>query len=146
MPHHNDVIIFNSLTQPGMAVIKRVVGLPGDTLATHEGQLYRNGTSVHEPWIIPPSPHDTTALFKDSASKAAAGHPTEWNWGPIVVPSGDLFVMGDNRPDSYDSRHWGPLPADRVLARPLSLYFSLDPEGWHVRWERIGEAPWVAAH
>ncbi len=143
MPHRNDVIIFTSLREPAVAVIKRVVGLPGDTLATRRGELYRNGTPVHEPWINPLSPQDTMPLLEDSASAAAAGHPTAWNWGPIVVPSNSLFVMGDNRSESYDSRHWGPLPADRVLARPLSLYFSLDHEHWHVRWERIGKAPWV---
>jgi len=48
------------------------------------------------------------------------------NWGPVVVPAGQLFVMGDNRPDSYDSRFWGTLPADQIVGRPLSLYFSID--------------------
>ena len=65
------------------------------------------------------------------------------NWGPVVVPAGQLFVMGDNRPDSYDSRFWGTLPADQIVGRPLSLYFSIDLPAMHIRWDRIGTSPWV---
>lgn len=145
MPQRNDVVIFQSIDQPGLAVIKRVVGIPGDTLQTRDGQLFRNGHPVAEPWIVPLSSSDAMPLVRGTttAVPSSSGEPTMLNWGPIVVPTGQLFVMGDNRPDSYDSRFWGTLPAGNILGRPLSLYFSIDFSAWHIRWDRIGTSPWV---
>lgn len=144
MPQRNDVVIFTSINQPGLTLIKRVVGLPGDTLLTRDGQLYRNGQPVREPWIRPLTSADATPLVQETTSQPSGAQvPTMLNWGTIVVPAGQLFLMGDNRADSYDSRFWGTLPADRILGRPLSLYFSIDLPAWHVRWDRIGTSPWV---
>lgn len=139
-PQRNEVVILESIEQPGGAVIKRVIGVPGDTLVTIGGQLYRNGQAVAEPWIQPLTAADSFPL-EDTKLPSGTKRPTMLNWGPVVVGAGQVFVMGDNRPDSYDSRFWGPLPADHVLGRPLSLYFSY---GWgHIRWGRIGTSPWV---
>lgn len=143
MPQRNDVVIFTLLKEPGLTLIKRVVGLPGDTLSTRNGQLYRNGQAVAEPWIRPLTSADSIPLVQESTpAPARAQLPTLLNWGPFVVPAGQLFVMGDNRSDSYDSRFWGTLPADQIVGRPLSLYFSINLV-WHVRWDRIGTSPWV---
>lgn len=140
MPQRNDVVILESVEQAGVTVIKRVIGVPGDTLLTRDGQLYRNGQTVAEPWIQPLTSADSFPL-EETRLPSGTRRPTRLNWGPVVVAAGQLFVMGDNRPDSYDSRLWGTLPADHVLGRPLSLYFSF---GWgHIRWDRIGTAPWV---
>jgi signal peptidase I len=144
MPQRNDVVIFSSLTQPGLTLIKRVIGLPGDTLLTRDGQLYRNGQAVAEPWIRPLTSADSIPLVQETTPvPSRAQPPTMLNWGPVVVPAGQLFVMGDNRPDSYDSRFWGTLPADQIVGRPLSLYFSIDLPAMHIRWDRIGTSPWV---
>jgi signal peptidase I len=145
MPQRNDVVILSSLTQSGLTLIKRVVGLPGDTLLTRDGQLYRNGHPVAEPWIVPLSSGDAMPLARGTTTPVPSntGEPTMVNWGPVVVPAGRLFVMGDNRPDSYDSRFWGTLPADQIVGRPLSLYFSIDFPTWHIRWDRVGTSPWV---
>ena len=143
MPQRNDVVIFPSLTQPDLTLIKRVVGLPGDTLLTRDGQLYRNGRAVAEPWIRPLSSADSIPLVQETTKlPSGASGPTMLNWGPVLVPAGQLFVMGDNRPESYDSRFWGTLPADRIMGRAFFLYFSIDL-AWHVRWNRIGTSPWV---
>lgn len=135
-PPRNAVVIFRSVNQPDIAIIKRVVGLPGDTLATVEGQLYRNGAAVAEPWARPPGAEDTAAF------ESRPGSPR--TWGPIVVPPDSHFVLGDNRPNSYDSRYHGPVGVASLLGRPAALYFSLRiDEGYGVRWERIGKTPWV---
>jgi signal peptidase I len=145
MPQRDDVVIFQSIDQPGLMVIKRVVGISGDTLLTRAGQLYRNGHPVAESWIVPLSSSDSMPLVRGTTPPlpSSTGEPTMLNWGPIVVPAGRLFVMGDNRPDSYDSRFWGTLPADQIVGRPLSLYFSIDFPTWHIRWDRVGTSPWV---
>lgn len=141
MPQRNDVVILESVEQSGVMVIKRVVGVPGDTLLTRDGQLYRNGQAVAEPWIQPLTAADSLPLEETRLPSSGTKRPTMLNWGPVVVAAGQLFVMGDNRPDSYDSRFSGTLPADHVLGRPLSLYFSYGRG--HTRWDRIGTTPWV---
>jgi len=150
MPARDEVIVFESLSQPGVSVVKRAVGLPGDTLMTRDGTLYRNGQAVTEPWTIPLGPADTLPLIEgtDAMSRSLsdlAHHPTQANWGPVVVPPGSLYVLGDNRPNSYDSRFWGSLPATRIVGRPLYIYFNLTrgPDGLHTNWQRVGTNPWV---
>jgi len=150
IPTYNEVIVFQSLSEPGVSVIKRVVGLPGDTLATRDGQLYRNGRAVKEAWITPVSPTDTMPLIDESNPRGQAEavlehYPTLSRWGPTIVPQGAVYVLGDNRSYSYDSRYWGPVSLDRILGRPLWIYFNLarDDLGYRTRWERVGTRPWV---
>jgi signal peptidase I len=151
IPARNDVIIFSSQTHPGVAIIKRVAGLPGDTLAMVSGHLVRNGASVTEPWTAPFHPGDSVPItdnlpwqIQHLLRDPTGYRPTAQDWGPLRVPADSLFVLGDNRPNSYDSRYWGALAIARILGRPTSVYFSIDPEsGFAVRWNRIGTRPWV---
>lgn len=128
------------------AFMKRVVGLPGDTLAMHTGLLSVNGHSVAEPYAQRDSADPTWPEFawqrayilrpKDSASY----HPTLQNWGPLVVPAGEYFILGDNRANSLDSRFGGFIPERAFIGVPKAVYFSRDAERGRIRWERVGHS------
>ena len=133
-PQRNDILVFDSVEEEGLKVVKRLVGMPGDTLAMESGVLYRNGKRVEEPWAVHTDP-------------ARAEDPIQ-DWGPIVVPQDSFFMMGDNRDSSYDGRYWGFLPRENVRGRPLVVYFSYDASSWKslpyftaVRWGRIFSSP-----
>lgn len=153
-PAVGDVVVFNPPHDPSKNYVKRVVGAAGDTLEMRGKVLYRNGAPVEEPY----------ALFED-AGGADAMHPamtwqidyvigptgfgryrpTRDNWGPILVPGTKLFVLGDNRDNSEDSRYWGFVDREAVRGRPWFVYYSFNPDGaahapWlkSVRWDRIG--------
>jgi signal peptidase I len=87
--------------------IKRVVGGPGDTIKIIDGHVYRNGVRENDSYIVPCPPQTTTCNF-----------PT-----PIKIPPGDYFMMGDNRPDSEDSRYWGPVPDSQVIGVAFFTYW-----------------------
>jgi len=155
-PERLDVVIFESVEEPGLTIVKRIVGVPGDTLAMRGNRLSRNGVELDEPYVqhIPRAfpqrdprmrqwqlPH---YVGPDTGSYA----PTSWDWGPIVVPPDSVFVMGDNRDDSYDSRFWGFLGRDRIQGSPFLVYFSYDhnstlplPFLTGIRWGRILSVP-----
>ncbi|MEJ2217818.1 MAG: signal peptidase I [Gemmatimonadota bacterium] len=167
-PRRGDVAVFRPPHDPHLDVVKRIIGMPGDTLSMKNKQLYIDGVAVKEPYvrhtdlqgdvghpwmqwqcgktvrlspdisgmyrIAPGTPHDTIGC-----------HPTRDNWGPLVVPSGHVFMMGDNRDDSVDSRYWGYLDMRKLRGRAVVLYYSynaesLEPFRWitAVRWNRIG--------
>jgi signal peptidase I len=139
----------------GTTLLKRVVGLAGDTLEMRNGTLYRNGLSVAESYAhaevsldsVAESDTDlaadlawqrTTALIASKGGAAIAAYrPTLDTWGPLLVPTGAVFVLGDNRHGSLDSRILGFIPEGSVTGRAQYVYFSRDPRGG-VRWERIG--------
>ena len=110
----------------GMWYVKRVVGVTGDTLAMRERRLYRNAREVPEPY----------ATYNHRRVSAAAV-----TWGPVAVPPGKVFVLGDNRNDALDSRYFGFIDADSVVGSPARIYFSRDPVTARVRWRRIGMIP-----
>ncbi|MHB1583316.1 MAG: signal peptidase I [Acidimicrobiales bacterium] len=105
-PQRGDIIGFRrppadncNPSQPHSSdLISRVIGLPGETISARSGQVYVNGQPLAEPWL--PEQNAYTAAF-----------------GPVRIPTGDFFVMGDNRADSCDSRDWGPLPRSFILGR-----------------------------
>jgi signal peptidase I len=101
--HRGDVIVFKKPPDdntPGIKdLIKRVIGLPGETIAGRNGQIYINGKLLNEPWL-PKVDRDTTSTF-----------------GPVQIPAGQYFVMGDNRADSSDSRVFGPITKSLVVGR-----------------------------
>jgi signal peptidase I len=158
-PERNEILVFDSVEEQGLKVVKRLIGMPGDTLYMEDGQLYRNGTLVDEPYAV----HSDPARSEDPTQRAkmrdwqlphlvqrdsASYQPDLHDWGPIVVPSDSFFMMGDNRDSSYDGRYWGFLPRQNVRGRPLVVYFSYDPNSWRsipfltaVRWGRIFSAP-----
>ena len=155
-PHRQDIVIFNSPEEPGVNVVKRVIGVGGDTLSMMGGDLYRNGEVVEEPYIVrsgtaydPEDPRMREWQVRYLVDRDPRSYrPSLRNWGPIVVPPDSFFVMGDNRDNSYDSRYWGFLGRDRVSGRPLFIYYSFDktsvmplPFLTGVRWSRIFSTP-----
>jgi signal peptidase I len=148
-PPRGAIVVFESQTQPGVSVIKRVVALPGDTVAMSKGVLYRNGQAVSEPYVRHVDSIAASKVLPDSlwqiALLVSGGRtdyaPTPNDWGPLVVPDGSLFVLGDNRDNAYDSRFYGPISLRRLEGVPVAIYFSRDrtPGGADsVRWDRIG--------
>jgi signal peptidase I len=112
---YGDIVVFHPPAEGGWqtteaAYIKRVVGLPGDVVELVAGALFRNGTRVDESYL-PPEVTETNALTQT----------TRWE-----VPAGSVFVMGDNRPVSDDSRAHGPIPIERIVGRALLRYMPLD--------------------
>jgi signal peptidase I len=113
------VVIFKYPEDPNRDFIKRVIGLPGETVEIKDKVVYINGTPLDEPYahfLEPPLPHDDPEYGLRSGD----------NYGPKVVPEGELFVMGDNRDNSADSRYWGFLPRDQVKGRALLVYWSYE--------------------
>jgi signal peptidase I len=155
-PQRLDVVIFESVEEPGLTVVKRIIGVPGDTLAMRDNVLYRNAQPPEEPYVQRAEPGTD---LRDPRMRAwqvrhyvggdAGGYrPTLRSWGPLVVPPDSFFVMGDNRDDSYDSRYWGFLGRDRIRGTPFLVYFSYDRNGplplpvlTAIRWERILSVP-----
>ncbi len=158
-PRHGDIVIFEGVEQPPLEIVKRVIGLPGDTLAMHAGVVLRNGVAVEEPYASHHRPGDPDPPGAQAQMRAwqeprlvgprAANYlPDRDNWGPVVVPTDSLFVMGDNRDDSYDGRFWGFLPRSHLNGSPLLIYYSWDPSSWRllpiltaVRWGRLLTVP-----
>jgi signal peptidase I len=158
-PRRNDILVFDSVEEEGLKVVKRLVGMPGDTLMMENGELYRNGQKISEPYAL----HVDPTRSEDMAQRAkmrewqlphlvntdtASYNPDLQNWGPVVVPSDSFFMMGDNRDSSYDGRYWGFLPRQNVRGRPLVVYYSYDATSWRalpfltaVRWGRLFSAP-----
>lgn len=152
---HGTVVVFGSVEEPGLKVIKRILGLPGDTLRMATGILYRNGQPLTEPYTIRTDPgrsEDPVQRAKMRnwqvnylAGRARDGYQPDLEaWGPLVVPTDSLFVLGDNRDASYDSRYYGFVPRGSVLGQPRVVYFSFDPMTrgpllLRVRWGRLGQ-------
>jgi len=154
-PRRGDIIVFRAAHEPNMDLVKRLIGLPGDTVAMVGGVLHLNGEAQDEPYLKPgPGGQDAShpafdwqrEFLVDSAASAGAYRPTLHNWGPIVVPAGRYFALGDNREQSLDSRFWGFVDAAKVKGRAVFLYWSYDGESLRpfpwltaVRWGRIGD-------
>ncbi len=158
-PRLDDVVVFDSVEEEGLKVVKRVVGMPGDTLGMERGRLIRNGTRVEEPWAQHQNPGASADPFQRERMRQwqlrylvnrepSTYQPDLQDWGPIVVPENSYFMMGDNRDDSYDGRYWGFLPKENVRGRPWFVYFSYDASTYKplpfftsIRWGRIFDAP-----
>jgi signal peptidase I len=132
-----DVVVFKFPEEPDRDFIKRVIGLPGDTLELKNQTIHINGMPLIEPYahyLFPPAPDGQ-----------ADGFDLRRKYGPVTVPAGHYFMMGDNRDDSQDSRFWGFLPASYVKGRALFIYWSFDtpddgvaPTSFlGVRWDRL---------
>lgn len=153
-PRRGDVMVFVPPMDPDLNYVKRLVGLAGDTVEMRAGRLRVNGQRLTEPYVQRVDPtHDIMdsefswqrAYFVGSSDDPHRLHPTRDNWGPLVVPTGKYFVLGDNRDNSLDSRYWGFVDAGAVKGRPMVVYFSYDREThdalpWltDIRWNRLG--------
>ena len=126
-PRRGDVVVFIYPQDEDKDFIKRVVGVEGDTIEVRDKRLYVNGETVADPH----------AHFAEGEEGRAVA-PRD-NYGPFKVPPGYIFVMGDNRDRSYDSRFWGPVALDKVKGKAFLIYWSWDGGGRWARWERIGE-------
>ncbi|HCC53895.1 MAG TPA: signal peptidase I [Desulfobulbaceae bacterium] len=123
-PQRHDVIVFQYPQNPSLDFIKRVVGVAGDRVEIVQKKVLVNGEPFSEPNAVNleedilPSPRD--------------------NMSPITVPPGSVFVMGDNRDNSHDSRFWGFVDLKAIKGKAFILYWSWDRENFTVRWKRLG--------
>lgn len=124
-PQHGDIIVFEYPGEPSKDYIKRVIGVPGDSIEIKDKKLYRNGELVEEPYSQYVDPNLVSG-------------PRD-NKGPIEVPEGNFFVMGDNRDESNDSRFWGFVPFGNLRGKAWIIYWSWESVG-NIRWDRIGQA------
>ncbi len=156
-PERGDVVVFEYPNDPGKNFVKRLVGLPGDTLSMSDGRLTLNGKVLSEEYAVHSEPgiDPFNEAFRwqrghlvntaVAASPSERYRPSRDNWGPIVVPQKQYFVLGDNRDNSLDSRYWGFVPDSLMLGTPLFVYYSYMPESpsrapWltGIRWGRLG--------
>jgi signal peptidase I len=114
-PQHGDVVVFRFPKDRSIDYIKRVVGTPGDTIEIKNKKVFINGQLMQ----------DTHAHFSSPALLDAQASPRD-NFGPILVPEQRIFVMGDNRDNSYDSRFWGFVDQQDILGKAFILYWSWD--------------------
>ena len=127
-----DIVIFHHPQHPYL--VKRVVGLPGDRLRIEDGRVTVNGLSLDEPYAAfePAAPNPFRDDFPARVYTDPEVDPTWWKQmqsltrdGELVVPEGEYFVLGDNRNHSTDSRYWGFVARQEIVARPLVIYFSV---------------------
>ena len=152
-PARGDVIVFIPPHEPDKNYVKRLIGVPGDTLEMHNKVLFRNGKSQVEPYAQHTDPNNDVYApsmywqceYRPLKQKDEDCRPTRDNWGPVVVPSGHFMMLGDNRDDSEDSRYWGFVDRNAIKGKPLFIYYSFDssterPFPWitQIRWGRIG--------
>ncbi|MFO0973404.1 MAG: signal peptidase I [Phycisphaerae bacterium] len=149
-PQRGDVVVFFS-PHDGTRLVKRVVGLPGDTIELRDNRVLVNGTSLA---YSPPDAGDLRRLAPEDRPGRLLAHerlgkhdhpmmatptaPSPRWFGPVRVPADQYFVMGDNRDQSYDSRFWGAVPRSAIVGRAVGVAISLDAaHGWKPRWSRF---------
>jgi signal peptidase I len=118
-----DVIVFKYPEEPERDFIKRVIGLPGETVELRQKKVYVNGAPLDEPYV-----HFLEPPSGGSAESEITSLDVRERYGPVTVPDNHYFVMGDNRDNSQDSRYWGFLPRDYVKGKALIIYWSYEAE------------------
>jgi signal peptidase I len=119
--HRGDVVVFKFPVEPERDFIKRVIGLPGETVELRQKKVYINGSPLEEPYVHflePPAGDPTLHEF--------TSYDLRERYGPVTVPPNQYFVMGDNRDNSQDSRYWGFLPRDYIKGKALLIYWSYE--------------------
>jgi signal peptidase I len=154
-------VVFLSPEQPGLFVVKRIIGVPGDRIHLRDGAVYRDGRKLDEPYVqhkmddynpyrdnfpaVPPSEQEGV-----SNEKWMREMPEYVQGDDIVVPPENYFAMGDNRDVSYDSRYWGFIPRANVIGRPMFIYWSFvtPPDQYQMSsWsDRLGFMAHIVAH
>lgn len=132
-PQDGNIVVFLSPAEPGLYVVKRVIGVPGDHIHLRDGLVYRNGKPLNEAYVIRNGSYNP---YRDNFPAIPASDDNnvtpEWRLtvgshiegADLVVPPDRYFMMGDNRDVSYDSRYWGFVPRQNLVGRPLFMYWS----------------------
>jgi len=118
-----DVLVFKYPEEPDRDFIKRVIGLPGETVELREKKVYINGTPLDEPYVHFLSPPGGPSELHEVTS-----FDVRERYGPVTVPADHYFMMGDNRDNSQDSRYWGFLPRENIKGKSLVIYWSYQAE------------------
>ncbi len=126
-PEREDIVVFIYPVDRTKDFIKRVVGVAGDTIEIRDKKIYLNGSPCN----------DGHGIYTDGTIFPGSIQPRD-NFGPVTVPAGHIFVMGDNRDQSYDSRFWGFVNLKNVLGKAFIIYWSWDKNNKDVRWSRMG--------
>jgi signal peptidase I len=163
-PQRGEIIVFKSPLQidqpedPTPTLVKRLIGMPGDTIYSRDGVVHVNGVpqrlgfqtadrsgATGDEWH-PLFDWQKRIALDSSRFGAAPARPTLDDWGPLVIPAGFYWMMGDNRYQSKDSRYWGIVPRENVRGKPLFVYYSWNADDsdrplpflTDIRWSRIG--------
>lgn len=153
-PNDGDIVVFLSPAEPGLYVVKRIMGIPGDHIHLKDGVVYRNGQALNEPYVI----HNGT--FNPYRDNFPAVPPLDSSVTPewhllmgshienfeLVVPPDSYFAMGDNRDVSYDSRYWGFIPRENIIGRPLFIYWSFETPPNQYQKRSVGDRLGFVAH
>ncbi|MGD8564636.1 MAG: signal peptidase I [Desulfarculaceae bacterium] len=132
-PQRGDIIVFRYPEDRDKDFIKRIIGLPGETLEVRSKKVYINGKELSDPW----------GHFSDRLSIPGPMQSRD-NFGPVTIPPGHYFVMGDNRDESMDSRFWfggrgGFVPRADILGKAFIIYWAWEDHTFGVRWGRIAK-------
>ena len=119
--HRGDIVVFKFPEEPERDFIKRVIGLPGETLELRQKRVFIDGEAIDEPYV---------GEFRQGSlgEQACTSLDVRDNYGPVTMPHGEYVVMGDNRGNSQDSRYWGFLPRSYLKGRALVIYWSYDAQ------------------
>jgi signal peptidase I len=153
----DDIVVFLHPAEPGLYVVKRIIGIPGDRLHMRDGAVYRNGQKLDEPYVlhrgaIPYDPYrDNFPAVPPSDAfnvtpKWQQELPSHIQGEDLVVPPNSYFGMGDNRDVSYDSRYWGFIPKANVIGRPMFVYWSFNTPPDQYRRTQVSERLGFLAH
>ncbi|MDA3793222.1 MAG: signal peptidase I [Elusimicrobia bacterium] len=117
-PKRKDIVVFEYPKDPSIDYIKRCIGLPGETVLIKDKEVYINGEKLDEPYVY----HKDPNIYPDEPYISDSRRRRD-NFGPVIIPDGEYFMMGDNRDFSSDSRFWGPLPWKYVKGEALLNYW-----------------------
>jgi len=152
-----DIVVFLSPAEPGLYVVKRIMGIPGDRIHLRDGVLYRNGEKLVEPYVQ----HKGPVFYDPYRDNFPAVPPSEaYNVSPdwqllmrshvegddIVIPKDSYFGMGDNRDVSLDSRYWGFIPKEHVIGRPMFIYWSFETPEYQYEQREMSQRLGFLAH
>jgi len=127
-PERGDIVVFKYPEDPRRDFIKRVIAIGGETVEGRDRLIHVDGKPISEPYVK----HTATTILPGDASNRD-------NFGPIHIPEGKVFVMGDNRENSHDSRFWGFVDLEAIRGKAFIIYWSQNGGILHPRWERVGE-------
>jgi signal peptidase I len=127
-PARGDIVVFKYPLDTRVVFIKRLIGLPGDTVSLRDGQVYVNGVRRNEPYVLKVNGRTTPTNPAPAIASSTLSEPWSLN-RPYTVPAGSYFMMGDNRLDSDDSRVWGTVPARDLIGKAFLVYWPISRIG-----------------